>query len=111
MCRYYLPAIYFSWFCAYCHNVFGYRDTICFSVTRRFLPENHQEMYSSVRDCNKVYVLISLTCRTCSIENVGGASIHSIQCQTCTETNQEGELLPMMSNEGYRDRILTCRDC
>ena len=24
---------------------------------------------------------------------------------------QEGEVLPMMSNEGYRDRVLTCRDC
>lgn len=26
-------------------------------------------------------------------------------------TYQEGEILPMMSNEGYRDRVLTCRDC
>lgn len=24
---------------------------------------------------------------------------------------KEGKLLPMMSNEGYQDRILTCRDC
>ncbi len=24
---------------------------------------------------------------------------------------KEGEKLPMMSNEGYQDRILTCRDC
>ncbi len=24
---------------------------------------------------------------------------------------KEGEILPMMSNEGYQDRILTCRDC
>lgn len=26
-------------------------------------------------------------------------------------TNEEGELLPMISNGGYQDRILTCRDC
>ena len=24
---------------------------------------------------------------------------------------KEGEISPMMSNEGYQDRILTCRDC
>jgi CxxC-x17-CxxC domain-containing protein len=24
---------------------------------------------------------------------------------------KKGNLLPMMSNEGYQDRILTCRDC
>jgi CxxC-x17-CxxC domain-containing protein len=28
-----------------------------------------------------------------------------------TNKQKEGEILPMMSNEGYQDRILICRDC
>ena len=28
-----------------------------------------------------------------------------------TNKHKEGEILPMMSNEGYQDRILICRDC
>lgn len=47
------------------------------------------------RSFEKAYLLIPLSTR-----HVIGRSEH-----------KEGEILPMMSNEGYQDRILSCRDC
>jgi CxxC-x17-CxxC domain-containing protein len=60
---------------------------------------NHRQTYSAVSGFNNVDSLLEVP-HVILRRVVGGTNIHT-----------EGEIPPMMSNAGYQDRILTCRDC